>query len=189
MMSFYYDEETEESGDVAVENASGEVSGDVSGDTIEVESGDTSEEKEDRSRETILATAQDVLNQVRNSGDFEALAKEHSSFRYTFKGSGYTLINGEIEYATTAVLESKLGNTELYNQVLKLNAGETTELVEDEETNVFYLVKVESVDDGFVGSGDEELREILLSQYQEDVMLTGIKYEFNSAAIIRLYYK
>lgn len=195
MMSFYYDEET--SGDVhehvhedELENISGD---DVSGDVVPEVSGDVSgdkeEEKEDRSRATILATAEDVLSQVRSgSGDFGALAKEHSSMRFTFNGSQYTLINGDVEYATTAVLESKIGNVDAYNAMLKLKAGETTDIIEDEENNVFYLVKVESIEDGFVGSGDKELREILLMQYQEDVMLTGITYDFNTSALLRLYY-
>lgn len=175
MMMFGYDQDV--SGD-----QSGDVSGDVSGDT----SGDTEESK---NRENVLAKAERVLAEVKASGDFEELAKENASYRITFKGAGYTFSNGSLEYATTPLLGSKLGNDDLYNAVIKLNSGETTEIIEDKEGSAFYFVKVENVQDGFVGEAQSELRKVLLLQYADTLVMQNVKYELNQAALVRALYQ
>lgn len=180
IMSFYYDAATEESGDTE------EVT--VPEETAEEPAENTEEtEEKDNSRETVLATVESVREQVINGGDFETLAKENASYRLAFKGNSYTLVNGDLEYATTPLLQSKIGNEELYNKVLELNSGETTEIIEDISSNMFYIAKVESIEEGFVGEADEELRQILISQYRDTLIGSNISYEVNQAGLLKIY--
>lgn len=164
---------------------SGDTSGDISGDvTSTTESGD----EEDMSREAQLKVAEDVLAKIKSGDDFETLAKEYGSMRLSFTGNNYTLINGEIEYSPAPFLSSKLGNEDLYEAVIKLNSGDVTEIVEDEDYTAFYIVKLEAVEDGFVGESLKELKEVFLSQYADDIVAQNTKYEVNQSAFIRVIY-
>lgn len=158
---------------------------DVSGDTSGDASGDSGDSK---SRENVLAKVEKTLAEVKASGDFEALAKENASYRITFKGSGYAFVNGEIEYAASPVLESKLNNTDLYNALIKLNSGDTTEIIEDAEGSAFYFAKLENVQEGFVGEAASELKDLLLLQYAQTLIMKDVSYEVNNSAMMRVLY-
>ena len=162
IMTFYYEEPE-----------SGETSGDISGDKL---------------RDAVYAKAEDVRTRVLSGESFEELAKNHSTYRYTFKGVSYTLLNGDIEYATSILLQDKLGSEELYNAVKDLNSGDCTEIIEDEEQNVINFVKVETVEDGFTGEADKEMREILLYQVQESLILEDAHPHTNPDALIDILY-
>lgn len=172
MMTIPYEEET--SGD------------DASGDETNVlESGD----KEDLSREAQLKVAEDVLARIRSGEDFSALAKEYGSTRLSFKGNEYVLINGDVEYATTPLLASKLGSDDLYEAVTKLSSGDSTDVIEDTKYTTFQIVKLEGVEEGFVGEGEKELKEVLLNEYANDIISEGARYEMNQGAFVRMLYK
>lgn len=160
---------------------SGDVSGDVSGDS---ESG----EKEDLSREAQMKVAEDVLARIKSGDDFEKLSKEYGSTRISFKGNSYVLVNGDLEYATMPLLSSKLGSEDLYNAVIKLKNGDVTDIIEDEQYTTLQIVKVESVEDGFTGEGETELKEVLLSQTADGIISAGMKYEVNKRAVLRTMY-
>lgn len=162
IMTFYYEEPE-----------SGETSGDISGDKL---------------RDAVYAEAEAVRAKVLSGESFEELAKNHSTYRYTFKGVSYTLVNGDVEYATSLLLQDKLGSEALYNAVKDLGSGDCSELVEDEEQNVINFVKVETVEDGFTGEADKELREILLYQVQESLVLEDVHAHTNQDALIDLLY-
>ncbi len=170
-MRFYYEEpESGESGDVEPKvNESGEV-------------------VEDRRKDVIRAKAEAALVEVNNGGDFEKIAEEHADGRYTIHNNGLLYLNGNLEYAIGPTLESKLGSIDLYNKVKALNAGEVTEIVHDEEGTSFLFTKLESVEDGFVGEADKEVREELLMQIQESIILEEVKYEENMSALIQFMY-
>lgn len=155
-----------------------------SGDIVEED-----EEKEDLSRETQLKVAEDVLARIKSGESFEELAKEYGSTRFTFKGNEYTLVNGTLEYTTSPLLESKLNNEKIYNAVLKMNSGDLSEIIEDEEYTSFNIVKLESLEEGFVGEGEEEIKTILLNEYANDIVAQGVKFEMNQSAYIRALYK
>ena len=150
-------------------------------------SGDSGE-KEDLSREAQIKVAENVLAKIRSGEDFETLAKEYGSMRLSFKGKDYTLVNGDIEYATSPLLSSKLGNEDLYKAVLELNSGDTTDVIEDKDYTSFQIVKVEAVEDGFVGEAQKELKEVLLNEYADDIVSTGAKYEVNQGTFMRTVY-
>lgn len=162
-------------------NVSGDASGDNSGDV----SGDSDISK---SRENVLAKAENVLAEVKASGDFEALAKENASYRITFKGADYAFVNGEIEYAASPVLESKVNSHELYHALTEINSGETTEVIEDTDGSAFYFAKLESVQDGFVGEAADELKDLLLLQYAQTLIMKDVVYEVNNSAVMRVLY-
>ncbi|MBR3888044.1 MAG: peptidylprolyl isomerase [Clostridia bacterium] len=171
VMTFYYEEPK-----------SGDASGDVSGEAVEQISGELL-------RDAVYAKAENVRNQVINGGDFEKLAQENSSYRYTFNGSSYTLVNGNLEYAVSVLLQDKLGSEALYNAVKDLKSGECSALVEDTEANVINFVKVETVEDGFTGEANEEVREILLYQYQDTLVTGDAHYHMNQTALLKVYYQ
>lgn len=179
MMVFYYDAPVENSGDT-------EESGEVTEETENAESGEV---LPDRSKETILAKVENVHEQLLNGGDFGELAKENASYRITFKNNGYTFVNGDIEYAVYPVLESKVGNKDVFEALLKMNAGELTEIIEDPENNAFYLAKLESVEDGFIGEAETEVKEILLSEYQDTLIANENIYDVNMTALRLFYYE
>lgn len=158
-----------------------DVSGDTSGDAS-VDSGDS------KSRENVLAKVEKTLAEVKASGDFEALAKENASYRPTFAGASYVYVNGTIEYATTPLLETKLNNTDLYNALIKLNSGDTTEIIEDTEGSVFYFAKLENVQEGFVGEAASELKDLLLLEDAQTLIMKDVAYEVNNSAMIRVLY-
>lgn len=198
LMYFAYDEPEVESETISGdsgETVSGEaISGESEDVTLEETSGDTetedtAEETEDRSRDTILAKAQSVLDQLNNGGEFESLAKENASYRISFVGSSYQLLNGELEYSTSPLIQSKLNSEVLYNKIKEMQAGETSEVIEDEESNSLYILKLENVEDGFVGDGDKELREVLLSEYKDTLVLNGISYDVNQATLLKVLYQ
>lgn len=147
------------------------------------------EEKEDLSRETQLKLAESVLQRIKSGESFEELSKEYGSSRLTFKGSEYTLVNGELEYVTSPLLQSKLNNEKIYNAVLEMNSGDLSQIIEDEEYTSFNIVKLESLEEGFVGQGEEEIKTILLNEYANDIVAQGVKFEMNQSAYIRALYK
>ena len=158
---------------------------DVSGDTSGDASGDSGDSK---SRENVLAKVEKTLAEVKASGDCEALAQENASYRPTFAGASYVYVNGTIEYATTPLLETKLNNTDLYNALIKLNSGDTTEIIEDTEGSVFYFAKLENVQEGFVGEAASELKDLLLLEDAQTLIMKDVAYEVNNSAMMRVLY-
>ena len=150
-----------------------------SGDAIEAE----------RQQETVLAKAQTALAAVKSGDDFETVAKEHSDGTYSFTQNSLVFLNGEVQYAIEPVLESKLGYTELYDAVKALNAGEYTDIIEIADATSYYFVKVENIEDGFVGEAAEEVKEQLLYEYQETLLIEELDYEANTASLVRFLYK
>ncbi len=170
MMNFRYEEpEEEESGDEAI----------IEADT----------EEDDRSKETVLAKAQTALEAVKNGEDFETVAKEYSDGTYTISQNSLVFLNGETQYAIKPVLESKLGSTELYEATKGLNSGDYTEIIDVEDSTTYYFVKVENIEEGFVGEAAEEVKEELLYQYQETLLLQDLSYEVNQSALMKFLYK
>lgn len=160
-------------------------SGDEETDILEDESGET----EDLSKEAQLKVAEDVLARIKSGESFEELSKEFGSTRLTFEGNQYTLVNGDKEYATSPLLESKLNNHEVYDKALEMNSGDISEIIDDEDDTAFYILKIESLQDGFVGEAEEELKQALLSELADEIVSEGIKFELNQSAYVRTMYK
>ncbi len=166
MMNFRY--EVPESGE------SGE-----SGDAIEA----------DRQQENVYVKAQTAMAAVKGGDDFQATAKEYADGQYSFNQNSLVYLNGELQYAIEPVLESKLGYKDLYDAVKPLKAGEYTDIIEIPDATSYYFVKVENVEDGFVGEAVKEVKDQLLYEYQETLLLEGLDYEANTASLVRFLYK
>ena len=147
------------------------------------------ETEEDRTQETVLAKAQTALASVKSGDDFEAVAKEYSDGTYTISQNSLQFLNGEIQYAIQPVLESKLGSKEVFEAVKTLKAGEYTDVIEVPDSTTYYFVKVESIEDGFVGKAAEEVKEQLLYEYQETLLIEDLDYEANQSALVKFLYK
>lgn len=172
MMNFRYEEpESGESGDV-VENHEGH-----------------DHEEEDRSKETMLAKAQAALTAVKNGDDFETVAKEYSDGQYSFSQNSLVFINGELQYSIEPLLKSKLGSEELYEAVKNLNSGDCTDVIKVPDSTSYYFAKIENIEDGFVGEAAEEVKEQLLYEYQESLVIEDLDYEVNTASLVRFLYK
>lgn len=138
------------------------------------------------SKEEKLIVANNVINKIKAGEDFEKLAKEYGSTRLTFKGNEYVLVNGDLEYATSPLLESKLNSKELYNAIIKMQNVGITEIIEDEQNTCYQILKLESIEDGFVGEGERELKSILLNEYSNDILVDEIEYKINQSAIYKV---
>lgn len=154
------------------------------------ESGDAAIEHEDeRSKEVMLAKAQTALTAVKSGDDFETVAKEYSDGQYSFAQNSLVFSNGETQYVIAPLLESKLGSTEVYDAVKVLNIGEYTDVIEVPGNTSYYLVKVENIEDGFVGEAAKELKEQLLNEYQETLLTENLDLEINQSLLVRFMYK
>ena len=154
------------------------------------ESGDSGDSiEEDRKQHNVHGKAQVAMEAVKNGADFQETAKTYSDGTYSFTQNSLVFLNGELQYAIEPVLESKLGYTELYEAVKGLGAGEYTEVIEIPDATSYYFVKVENVEDGFVGEAAEEVKEQLLYEYQETMLIDGLDYEANTASLVRFLYK
>ncbi len=153
----------------------------------------TEEEKKDTSKETQMALAEEILGKLRageKSGEtFEDFCKEYGTYRFTFVGNGYTLVNGDIEYATSPVVKSKIGNDDdIYNAFIALNPGEYTEIFDLPTYNSLQIVKMESKEEGFVGEGEKELKDLLLSEMMESLVTNDSTYSVNQSGYINVLY-
>lgn len=174
------------------------VSGDVSGETASNASGDivstlTGSENAD-SRDAVLEKATAALGKIKGGEDFQTVAKEYMSsglgrIKYTADYTGINFLKGDLEYAVSANLKTAVGNDVLYNAILKLNSGDCTEVVEDAENNKVYIAKVETLEDGYVGTALNEYKQGLLMASFESLILDGVKYEYNTQGIYRVMYK
>lgn len=150
-----------------------------SGDSIEAE----------RKQDNVLAKAKTALDSVKGGADFETVAKEHSDGTYSFTQNSLVFLNGETQYAIVPVLESKLGSKEVYDAVKTLKAGEYTDIIEVKDATSYYFVKVENIEDGFVGEAAKEVKDQLLYEYQETLLIENLDYEANTASLVRFLYK
>lgn len=168
------------------EEATDEVnSGDVTEEAlIEDLSGDT----EDRSKETVLVMAQEAIEKVKNGEDATELIKTYGQSQYVFINPGYFFPNGDLQYATSPVLEYKVPSKDLYDALLAVSSGDTTELIEDEENSYIYFAKLESVKDGFVGEAEVELKQIILNELRETLVESEIKVETQQAGLMKAFY-
>ena len=188
IMSIPYDAKSEEeSGDATdvAETPSGEEA-EPTPEVTETSSGEAEEQK-DTSKEAQQIVAQSVVERFRSGEDFQELAKEFGSMRFTFVGSGYSLLNaGDLEYATSPLLKSKLGSSdEVYDAFMQLKPGECTEPIDMETYNSYQIVKLESVEDGFVGEGEKELKAILLSEIMDTLIIQDSKYDVNQSGYLQ----
>lgn len=159
-----------------------------SGDTLE--SGDSTEEpKEDRSIETMRAKAEKALEDVKNGVDFEEVAKENADMDLVFTSSGISRVNGELQHSISPSLNYKINATaEVVEKIKTMKSGEITDVMIDEEGKRLFIVKVESIEDGFVGEADNEVRAELLNENVLDIIIKSVNYQDNVSGMLKYMY-
>ncbi len=147
------------------------------------------EEKEDRSKETMLLKAQTALNAVKSGDDFETTAKEHADMDYIISDNTLKVINGELLTQVVPVMQSQMSFStgallvpaEVLEKMKTCEHGSYTDIIDVPEASGYYFVKVEKVEDGFVGEADKEFRNLLLQSMGQDpemrVYLDNLVYE------------
>lgn len=157
------------------DTVSGEVSGESSGEIIP---GNKDEKK------TFIES---LIARVESGESFETVS-ESGDNRIYYSGYGIRFGKNDLEYAVAPILEDKLMNEDLYEKAKVLNSGEMSEIVDVE--GALEVVYMENVEEGFVGEAKEELIQIMISQYAEDLIYSVVtSYEANSSALARIKIK
>ena len=164
------------------------VSGDTSGDEVDLlESGD----KEDLSKEAQTLVANDVLARIKSGESFEDLAKTYGTPRYgiTQTGTLYMTKNGAIESVTSPMLDGALFNsTVLINAVKGMQSGDLSEVIDDTQNTSFTIIKLEGIEEGFVGDAEKELKDALLMQEASNIVSENAHWKTNESALMRALY-
>lgn len=197
LMKFSYEEPVSgESGDIPE-------SGDIAADEHE-HSEDEVEEKEDRSKATMLLKAQTALEAVKSGDDFETVAKEYADMDYTINENGFKTINGEVLTQVVPIIQNQMSfstgallvPSEVFEKMKTCEIGGYTEIIDAQDASGYYFVKVENVEDGFVGEADKEFRELLFSSigqdqkvYWDNMVYNELDIEINQSALVRYLYK
>lgn len=206
LMKFSYEEPVSgESGDILE-------SGDIVADEHEGHnhSGDELEEKEDRSKATMLIKAQTALEAVKSGDDFETVAKEYADMDYIINENGFKMINGEVLTQVVPIIQNQMSFAtgsllvppEVFEKMKTCEIGGYTEIIEASDASGYYFAKVEKVEDGFVGEADKEFRSVLLSSLQQEIdpntgrpvywdnlVYTILDIEINQSALVKYLYK
>lgn len=157
------------------DTVSGEVSGESSGEVVP---GNKSEKK---------AFVEGLIARVNSGESFEKVS-ESGDNRIYYTGTGIAFGKNNLEHTTGILLKDKLMNDDLYEKAKGLNSGEMTEIVDVE--GAFEVLYMENVEEGFVGEAKEELIQVMISQYAEDLIYSVVKaQEVNSSALTRIKIK
>ena len=138
-----------------------------------------------------MAEKQDYMNQVveriKNGTSFEEAA-ESGDTRLIYVGNGIQLAKSMEEYAAGFILDQKVGSQELSDAIKATASGEMTEVIDS--GSAFQIAKVEKVEDGIVGGAKEEIQELLISSYADELVFSLVKdMEVNNSAVSRIKIK
>lgn len=124
-----------------------------------------------------------ALDLIKKGGDFETIVDEYSNASFIINPDLEYFVNGEEDYAIQPLLASKLGSSELAKAVEKLKPGEYTDVFELPNVPYYAFVKLEKMEDGFVGEADAEVRELLLEEYESSIVYDEVDYDLNQDAL------
>jgi hypothetical protein len=119
--------------------------------------------KEDAKKEDVKAKAQSILDKAKAGEDFETLAKENADSRLVASGDSYVVKNGEIETVAQIFLGELFTTQEVQEAVLKLNAGEFSEVYEQDGAYIF--VKVEKITEGLTEEAKKKIKDLITKDY------------------------
>ena len=129
------------------------------------------------------SNAKIALDLVKKGGDFETIVDEYSDASFIITPDLEYFVNGEEDYAIQPLLASKLGSSELAKAVESLKIGEYTEVYKLANAPYYAFVKLENVEDGFVGKADAEVRDLLLEEYESSIVYDEVDYDLNQDAL------
>ena len=120
---------------------------------------------------------------IKKGGDFETVVDEYSNASFIITPDLEYFVNGKVDYSIQPLLASKLGSIELAEAVTKIQPGEYTDVFELKNTPYYAFVKLEKVENGFVGEADVEIRELLLDGYESSIVYVEVDYDLNQDAL------
>ena len=158
------------------DKTSGEGSGEASGE-VEIIPGDKDEKK---------AYMDALVARIESGEAFEKVGESGDS-RIVFAGNQITLIKCDEEYAAGMLFKQKIGE-DLYEVAKDLKAGEMTDVVDT--GSEFQIALIVDVKDEIAGKAKDELADLLLSDYKDEVLYSYVKdLEINNAIMTRIKIK
>lgn len=109
---------------------------------------------------------EEALNKAKSGEDFEKIAEEYGSYRLVATLDGYTLSNGQLEKMPLLYLSESVTNTQLYNELVELSAGEYTSIVEDGDSYLF--AKLENIEEGLDEASEARLKSDINTMYAQN---------------------
>lgn len=156
------------------DKVSGEVSGESSGEVVP---GNKAE------KEAYINT---LVARINSGESFETVS-ESGDNRLIFKGNGIEFAKSMQEFSAAFLLEQKVGE-KMYEEMKKTETGKITSVVDND--SAFQIALVEKVEDGVVGEAKEELIELMISEYANDLIYSYVKdMEVNQSVVARIKVK
>lgn len=163
---------------IQVNYTADKVSGETSGESGEIIPGDRAEKE---------AYMNEIVARINSGVSFEEAA-ESGDNRLIFVGNGIQFAKSIEENSAAFLLEQKILNEDALNAVKNAKDGELTDVIDTGDAFELYLV--EKVQDGIVGESKDELVELMISSYAQELIYQYVKdMEVNNAALSRIKIK
>lgn len=140
---------------------------------------ETAEDVDYISKLDAETNARTALNLIKNGEDFQTAIDKHSHTSIIITPDLEYIRNGEVYSTIAPILDVKLGSIELAEAVKNLKSGECTDIFELTYEPYYAFVKLENVEEGFVGEGLEEVKEILLEEYESSMIYDVLQTNYN----------
>lgn len=128
-----------------------------------------------------------IVANVKNGTPFEEAA-ESGDNRIIYSGSGIQFAKSMQEFSAGFLLDQKMGSQEMSDAAKKTPSGEMTEVIDTGSS--FEVAKIEKVEEGIVGESEKEIKELLISNYADQLVGSVVKdTEINSSALSRIKIK
>ena len=127
----------------------------------------------DEDKQLAKNKIEEALTKIKNGEDFEKIAGEYGTYRVIATVDGYTLSNGQLETMPLLYLDESVTNLQLYAELIDINAGEYTNIVEDGDSYMF--AKLESVDEGLDESSEARLKKDINTVYAQRAVISNTK--------------
>ena len=151
----------------------------VSPDAVEEGAEEPSAEEKKQQAKTKIEAA---LEKLKNGEDFETVAKDNGTYRFvTTVSGGYSLINGQLESMPLLYLSEAVTNATLYAELIKLEPGNYTNIIEDGDGYV--VAYLESVEETPSAEADARLKKDLNTMYAQQYVLGTTEIIRNTAKI------
>ena len=151
------------------------VSGETSGESGEVIKGNRDEKE---------AYMNEIVARIKAGVSFEDAA-ESGDNRLIFVGNGIQFAKSLEENSAGFLLEQKITNEDALEAVKNAKDGELTDVIDTGDAFEIYFI--EKVQDGIVGKAKDELIELMISSYANDLIYQYVKdMEVNNAALARI---
>lgn len=124
---------------------------------------------------------EEALTKIKNGEDFEKIASEYGTYRIIVTADGYTLANGQLETMSLLYLNEAVTNLQLYAELININAGEYTSIIEDDDSYLF--AKLESIEEGLDEASEARLKKDINTSYAQRAIISNTEVIRNRTKI------